>query len=440
KWLAPIVMILLLVLGINGLLPLLNQQTPTQTVNFTPTIKPTDDTAQVVLVVDTPEAMATLQPTATSSSTSEPSATSQPTAIPTQTPDYDAHTRTAATATAFSVATMTGVADAATAAKVQLIHNSTATADAWTETPTLTLIPTNTSTRTFTLTNTSSPTNMPTYTFTAMATNTPTLTWTWTPTPSATRTPLPTNTPTSTWTSSPTQIIAQSQPCSIRTERVDIPIYVWPGENRSVRGALSPNQDILVTGQFSAEDGSLWWKILPEGTTTELDRYWVKQSQVTQFGDCSTVGIAISSLIISMGQISVYSNETQASDETVPAGVFQAQVLGIQELSLNSAMIALQLYVPSSAQQFTNPLAPQFKIRTTFYASSISVSVYVHELDYSNVVFDGTSYFRAFLSRRSPYNDSCAAGTQITSIQVELRNTENTQTYYAATVPMNITC
>ena len=123
------------------------------------------------------------------------------------------------------------------------------------------------------------------------ATNTPTFVPTDTPSP----TPTPTNTEPPTPTFTPTV----PEPCTVTTSATNVGVHVGP--NRAVRATFPANQIIAVTGQQQASDGSLWWRIEPLGGSQEVDRFWVRQSDVIAQGDCDAVGSAESPQVIGGG-------------------------------------------------------------------------------------------------------------------------------------------
>lgn len=120
-----------------------------------------------------------------------------------------------------------------------------------------------------------------------------------TPTLSATDTPLPTATPTSTEPPTPTFTPTVPEPCTVTTSATNIPVHVGP--NRAIRATFPANQVIAVTGQQQADDGTLWWRIAPLGNSQEVDRFWVRQSDVTAQGGCDAVGGAESPQVIGGG-------------------------------------------------------------------------------------------------------------------------------------------
>lgn len=106
-----------------------------------------------------------------------------------------------------------------------------------------------------------------------------------TPTLQATEALPPTNTPV-------------PQPCMISTSGRNVAIHVGPDANRSVRGSLPRNQSHLVTGQAQSADGSRWWRIEPLGGSVETDRFWVRQDDVDDSGDCHLVGESAASVVV----------------------------------------------------------------------------------------------------------------------------------------------
>jgi hypothetical protein len=89
--------------------------------------------------------------------------------------------------------------------------------------------------------------------------------------------------------------------CFVTTPNSDVGIHVGPSFNRTVRTSLRPNVQVVVTGQTNDENGNVWYRIQPEGVTTELDRYWVAASLVQTVGDCTNVPPAEGSQIINTG-------------------------------------------------------------------------------------------------------------------------------------------
>lgn len=88
-------------------------------------------------------------------------------------------------------------------------------------------------------------------------------------------------------------IVAANQPANI---------HVGPDRNRTIRGALGLNVQVPVTGQFTDANGVVWWRIQPENfLTTEADRYWVAEPDVTEIGDCVSVPQTEGSQVISGG-------------------------------------------------------------------------------------------------------------------------------------------
>lgn len=129
------------------------------------------------------------------------------------------------------------------------------------------------------------------------ATNTPEETDT--PTFVPTDSPAPTLTPTNTEPPTPTFTPTVPEPCTVTTTATNVGVHVGP--NRAVRATFPANQVIRVTGQQQADDGSLWWQIEPLGGSQEVDRFWVRQSDVTAQGGCEAVGSAESPQVIGGG-------------------------------------------------------------------------------------------------------------------------------------------
>jgi hypothetical protein len=125
-------------------------------------------------------------------------------------------------------------------------------------------------------------------------------------TPSTTPTPPPSATPTFTRTPSRTP---RPQPCRLIAPGTGVPVYVGPSTNRTIRRYIDNTVSALITGQAADDQGNLWWRILPAGVTTEQDRYWVLQSQVSTYGDCTIVEEVGASPVV----ISVPRNPTAAT-------------------------------------------------------------------------------------------------------------------------------
>jgi hypothetical protein len=99
----------------------------------------------------------------------------------------------------------------------------------------------------------------------------------------------------------PTPEPATGEACTISTVVPNIPIHVGPSRNRAIRSSLPTGEEIPVTGQFTDEAGNIWWRVQPAGVTTELDRYWVLESDVDERGDCANVPQTEGSAVISTG-------------------------------------------------------------------------------------------------------------------------------------------
>ncbi|MEO8394776.1 MAG: protein kinase [Chloroflexota bacterium] len=169
-----------------------------------------------------------------------------------------------------------------------------------TQTSTSTTIPTATPSDTMTVTSSLTPSFTPSLTVSSTSSFTPSSMPSFTPssTPSLT----PSSTPSSTGTST---LETPVLPCTVRTNRVDVAVHVGPGENRPVRGRLPAYTDIPVTGQVDISDGSVWWRVQPPGALTELDRYWVAETEVDESGACEDVQQVSSSPIIRVTPTSV---------------------------------------------------------------------------------------------------------------------------------------
>ena len=75
-----------------------------------------------------------------------------------------------------------------------------------------------------------------------------------------------------------------SLPCTVLTDRADVPVRVGPGENRAVRLFLPAGEPIAVIGQATI-DGAGWWQIDLAG----VEQAWVAQADVETAGDCASV-------------------------------------------------------------------------------------------------------------------------------------------------------
>jgi hypothetical protein len=94
--------------------------------------------------------------------------------------------------------------------------------------------------------------------------------------------------------------VVQGAPCTV-TASTQVGIHVGPSQNRNQRTNLPLNTPVAVTGQFINEQGELWYRVQPQGVTTELDRYWVLSSLVDAQGDCASVPQAEGSQVITGG-------------------------------------------------------------------------------------------------------------------------------------------
>lgn len=99
----------------------------------------------------------------------------------------------------------------------------------------------------------------------------------------------------------PTEVPVTGEDCTVSSVVAGVPIHVGPSRNRAIRSSLPTGVDVPVTGQFTDEAGRVWWRVQPEGVTTELDRYWVLESDVDERGDCANVPQTEGSAVISTG-------------------------------------------------------------------------------------------------------------------------------------------
>lgn len=109
----------------------------------------------------------------------------------------------------------------------------------------------------------------------------------------ATATPSPTLTPTATATLTATPTVAAAVPATQVVPCVAIlfetEIYVGPARNRTIRGLLS-DRTLPVGGQYLAEDGTLWWRLIwPAPPVGEADRFWIIAEEVESEGDCAAL-------------------------------------------------------------------------------------------------------------------------------------------------------
>lgn len=89
--------------------------------------------------------------------------------------------------------------------------------------------------------------------------------------------------------------------CTISTVVQGVPIHVGPSRDRAIRSSLTTGTEVSVTGQFTNTAGELWWRIQPAGVTTELDRYWVLETDVDEAGDCAFVPQTEGSAVVASG-------------------------------------------------------------------------------------------------------------------------------------------
>lgn len=90
----------------------------------------------------------------------------------------------------------------------------------------------------------------------------------------------------------PAQFAQSTAPCTVRASN-EVSVRVGPGENRGVYTSLPANRDFTVTGQSTANDGSLWWQL----DKTEIEggdmanSLWVAQTDVVSSGNCSVAAV-----------------------------------------------------------------------------------------------------------------------------------------------------
>lgn len=111
----------------------------------------------------------------------------------------------------------------------------------------------------------------------------------------------PTAAPVGEATPTPEPQVTTGEACVISTVVAGVPIHVGPSRNRAIRTSVPAGEDVPVTGQFTDEAGRVWWRVQPAGVTTELDRYWVLESDVDERGDCASVPQTEGSAVISGG-------------------------------------------------------------------------------------------------------------------------------------------
>jgi hypothetical protein len=86
-------------------------------------------------------------------------------------------------------------------------------------------------------------------------------------------------------------------PCTVLTDRADVPVRVGPGENRSVRLFLPAGEPVAVIGRATA-DGTAWWQLDLEG----IEQAWVSQGDVDAVGNCLSVPSADAPPVVPGGQ------------------------------------------------------------------------------------------------------------------------------------------
>jgi len=80
-------------------------------------------------------------------------------------------------------------------------------------------------------------------------------------------------------------------PCTIRTDRQDVPVHVGPGRNRGLFGYLPANQDFTVIGQALDDKDVIWWSLQVDQITTSpgITSLWVASTDVLGKGGCGAV-------------------------------------------------------------------------------------------------------------------------------------------------------
>ena len=109
-------------------------------------------------------------------------------------------------------------------------------------------------------------------------------------------------------------------PCTVSTDTAfSAGLRVGPGENRTQRAWLQPNQAVTVTGV--SDDGE-WWQLdkfeaFPSGANSVVE-LWVHVNDVTATGDCDNVGEASAPPIIAPPQSpSVSPTPSDDTDEPI---------------------------------------------------------------------------------------------------------------------------
>jgi hypothetical protein len=112
----------------------------------------------------------------------------------------------------------------------------------------------------------------------------------------------------------------ESVPCTVSTDTAfSAGLRVGPGENRTQRAWLTPNQPVTVTGV--SDDGE-WWQLdkfeaFPSGANSVVE-LWVNVNDVTATGDCANVGAADAPPIIAPPQPqSVSPTPSDDTDEPI---------------------------------------------------------------------------------------------------------------------------
>jgi hypothetical protein len=146
-----------------------------------------------------------------------------------------------------------------------------------------------------------------------------------------------------------------------------------------------------VTGQQQAADGSLWWRIEPLGGSLEIDRFWVRQSDVTAQGDCDLVADVDSPQVISGGSGTQYAG-TFRSGQTFATHTIQIGAAGNYQIVCSGSPTYPVFSLDSSNSQ------GQTTISTNLAAGRHTLTVFASTTNSGQQVFI-TSY-SCSLSRR----------------------------------------
>jgi hypothetical protein len=86
-------------------------------------------------------------------------------------------------------------------------------------------------------------------------------------------------------------LVGTSAECYVSTDKsYGVPMRLGPGLNRGEYTSLTPKDgQVLVVGQATADDGSLWWQV-DTAANPNVKELWVADSDVTMSGSCTSVG------------------------------------------------------------------------------------------------------------------------------------------------------